>query len=92
MLIWYAQATYLPFATVQIGNGGAFKNTPENAETLSLKEQDKLVARIMESADFYSKRFLDYMCNNSNLYTEYTNNTSGNLYPDKDSNYSNWVI
>ena len=35
MLIWYAQAEYIPYAAYQIKNGGVFKHTSENAETVA---------------------------------------------------------
>jgi len=92
MLIWYSQATYLPFAAVTIGNGGIYKKVPENAEVISSSEQDKLIAKIMFTADFYTDRFLAYMCNNSTSFPEYTSNSDGDIHPDKDSTYSNWVL
>jgi len=92
MLIWYTQATYIPFSTIQIGNGGAFRRVPENAESVSKSDLDALIFKANETADFYTKRYLDYICNNSTLFPEYSTNTSGDIFPDKDSTYSNWVI
>ena len=43
MLIWYAQAEYIPYAAYQIKNGGVFKHTSENAETVARSEVDFLV-------------------------------------------------
>ena len=40
MLIWYAQVDYIPFAAYQIKNGGVFKHTSENAESVSKSEVD----------------------------------------------------
>ena len=42
MLIHYAMADYLPFAAYQIKNGGVFKHTSENAESVSKNEIDYL--------------------------------------------------
>jgi hypothetical protein len=92
MLIWYSQAEYLPFAGVSIGNDGMYRRLPENSEAIESKEQAKLVARIMENADFYAKRFLDHICENETLYPEYRTNQSGDIYPDQDAMYSNWVL
>ena len=44
MLIHYAMADYLPFAAYQIKNGGVFKHTSENAESVSKNEIDYLNA------------------------------------------------
>ena len=35
MLIWYTQATYLPYAAYQISNGGIYKHNSENATSVS---------------------------------------------------------
>ena len=43
MLIWYAQVEYLPYAAYQVKNGGVFKHTSENAESVSKSEVDYLV-------------------------------------------------
>jgi hypothetical protein len=41
MLIWYAQANYYPFAAYQIKNGGVFKHTSENSQSVDKNEIDK---------------------------------------------------
>lgn len=93
MLIWYTQATYLPFSMFQISNGGTFKHRSENSDTVSKEEMDYLVQKAKDTAEFYTRRFMDYICNNSNLYPEYNNNDSEDMYPDKDVNYSGgWFI
>ena len=46
MLIHYAMADYLPFAAYQIKNGGVFKHTSENAESVTKTEVDYLVNMI----------------------------------------------
>lgn len=93
MLIWYTQASYIPYSSYQINNGGLFKHTSENSETVSAEEMNSLVQKAMNTADFYAKRFIDHMCNNSRLYPEYTNNDSDEMYPDRDVNYQGgWYI
>jgi hypothetical protein len=93
MLIWYSQATYLPFSLFQLKNGGLYKHQSENSDAVSKGELDYIIQRTRDNAEFYTKRFLDYMCENSSLYPEYINNDTGEMYPDKDVNYSGgWVI
>ena len=36
MLIWYAQAEYIPYAAYQIKNGGVYKHTSENAKKVPI--------------------------------------------------------
>ena len=92
MLIWYAQAEYIPYAAYQIKNGGVFKHTSENAETVSKTEVDFLVQKARNTAEYYTNRFLDYMGENSNLFPEYSQNTGGDVYPDSDGVFNGWVL
>ena len=91
-LIWFAQMNYIPFAAYQIKNGGVFKHTSENAESATKDEVDFLVQKQRDFAEYYTRRFVDYICYNSTLFPEYTSNTESDVYPDKDVNSSNWVL
>ena len=92
MLIHYAMTDYLPFAAYQVKNGGVFKHTSENSESVSKSEVDYLVQKERDFAEYYTRRFVDYICNYSNLFPEYNNNTNSDVYPDKNTNSSNWVL
>lgn len=93
MLIWYAQATYLPFSLFQLKNGGLYKHRSENADTVDKDELDYIIQRARDNAEFYTKRYLDYMCENSTLFTEYTSTSDGKMSPDKDVNYTGgWYV
>ena len=92
MLIWYAQAEYIPYAAYQIKNGGVFKHTSENSETVSRSEVDYLVNKARNTAEYYTQRFLDYINNNSSLFPEYNQNTGGDVYPDSDGLFNGWVL
>jgi hypothetical protein len=92
MLIHYAMMDYLPFAAYQVKNGGVFKHSSENAETVSKDEIDFLSQKQRDFAEYYTRRFIDYICFNSTKFPEYNNNTETDIYPDKDTNSSNWVL
>ena len=93
MLIWYSQATILPFLLFQVKNGGIHKHTSENGDVVSKDELDYIIQRTRDNAEFYTKRFLDFICANSTLYPEYINNDNGDMYPDKDVNYTGgWLL
>ena len=92
MLIWYAQATYLPFAAYQVGNGGIYKHTSENSEVATVDEVNMLVEEAKEKADFYTQRFIDYMSFNSHLYPEFNQNQDEGMYPNRDINFTGWVL
>ena len=92
MLIWYAQSNYYPFAAYQIKNGGVFKHTSENAQSVDKNEIDFLVEKARTNAEWYSRRFIDFMSFNQTTYPEYTNNINDDIYPSYDATFNGWVL
>ena len=92
MLIHFAMMEYLPFAAYQIKNGGVSKHSSENSENVSKGEIDYLVQKQRDFSEYYTRRFVDYICFNSSKFPEYLNNVNSDVYPDKDVQVSNWVL
>lgn len=93
MLIHFSMIDYLPFANYQVRNGGVFKHRTENSENVSKDELDILVQKHRTFADFYAKRFVDYMAiYASSLFPEYWQNANDNMFPDTNPNPSGWVL
>jgi|TARA_R110000803_G_scaffold75495_1_gene139885 hypothetical protein len=92
MLIWFSQVEYIPFASYQLRNGGMFKHRSENAETVSKEEVDFLVEKARTNAEWYSRRFIDYMSFNQTLFPEYTNNSNDDIYPSNSATFNGWVL
>jgi len=92
MLIWYAQSNYMPFAAYQIKNGGVFKHTSENAQSVDKNEIDFLVETARTNAEWYSRRFIDFMSFNQTTYPEYTSNINDDIYPSNDATFNGWVL
>ena len=93
MLIWFTQAEYFPFSMFKIDNGGISKHRGEDSLSVNYSDVDRMMSKINDRAEFYTKRFLDYICFNSNKYPEYNNNSNGVMYPDKDANdFSSFVL
>ena len=92
MLIWFTQSNYLPFAMYQVSNGGVFKHRSENADSVTQEEIAMLTNKVSETAEFYTRRFIDYMTYNQTLYPEYNSNSNEDMYPDKDVNFHGWVV
>ena len=85
MLIHYAMMDFIPFASYQIKQGGIFKHISENAETISRTEIEMLVNKEREIAQYYTRRFQEFMDFNQSTYPEYTSNTNSDIYPDHDA-------
>jgi RNAse (barnase) inhibitor barstar len=93
MLIWFTQLEYLPFAMFKIDNGGINKHRGQESDTVDFRDVDRMQSKITDRAEFYTKRFLDYICFNSQKFPEYNNNSNGDMYPDKDANsFSSFVL
>ena len=92
MLIWYAQSNYYPFAAYQIKQGGVFKHTSENSVSVDKNEVDFLVEKARTNAEWYSRRFIDFMSFNQTTYPEYTSNTNDDIYPSYEATFNGWVL
>jgi len=92
MLIHFAMVDYLPFASYELRNGGLFRHRSENAENPTKEEVDFLTQKHRNFADFYTRRFIDYMDFNQNLFPEYNTNTNEDMDPDKNANFVGWVL
>jgi hypothetical protein len=92
MLIHYAMVDYLPFAAFQLANGGVYKHRSENSESATQNEIDILITKHRNFAQFYTRRFIDYMCFNNNLFPEYNANQNDDMYPDDNANFVGWVL
>ena len=92
MLIHFTMVQYLPWAAYTIANQGVFKHSSENSESVSKNEVDYLIDKELSIANHYAKRFTDYICFESALYPEYNTNSNGDMFPDKEVNFSNWFL
>ena len=92
MVIWWAMVEYMPYAAYMIANKGVYKKTSENGESVEKNEVDFLVEKARDTAQHYTERFIDYICNNSATYPEYNTNSNGDMHPDTNNNFSGWVI
>tara|TARA_A100000171_G_C2090586_1_gene124361 strand:+ start:73 stop:573 length:501 start_codon:yes stop_codon:yes gene_type:complete len=92
MLIHFAMVDYLPFAAYQVANGGVFKNTSENSESVTKQEVDTLIDKHRTFAQFYTRRFIDFMTFNQSRYPEYNASSNEDMYPSRDANFTGWVL
>ena len=92
MLIHFAMVDYLPFAAYSIKNGGIYKHTSENSEVVSKDEVDYLVSKERDIAEYYTRRFIDYMAFNQSSFPEYTSNINDDIHPDHDATFQGWVL
>ena len=61
MLLHWTMVEYLPYAGVNIANGGIYTKNPENSTALTKEHVDYLIQKSESTAQFYTRRFIDYM-------------------------------
>lgn len=92
MHIYWALVEFMPYAAYTVSNGGVYKHTSETSVSVDKNEVDFLVEKNRNVAENYTRRFIDFMCFNSAQFPEYTSNSNGDIYPDKQSNFGGWVL
>ena len=91
-LIWYAQEAYIPWSAYTIRAGGVYKHSSENSEAISKNEIDFLTEKARSNAQYYGRRFIDYMSFNNSSFPKYTSNTNDDISPTSDSLFNGWVL
>ena len=92
MLVQWSLVMYIPFGGITLANGGLFKHSSENSETLSKEETDYLQEQVRITANSYTDRLVKHLCNNSSLYPEFSTNTGSDINPSHTTDFLNWVI
>ena len=92
VLIHFALVEYLPYGAYTIANKGIYKHGSENSETASKEEVDFLMEKERQTAEHYKQRFIDYICDNSSLFPEYSSNTGSDVNPSTDNGFAGWVL
>lgn len=93
ILVHWATAEFLPFASYNVSNNGLGKLTSEQQETVAKEEVDSLSAKHRGFAQSYSKKFTDYMAFNYGSFPEWSTNTDADVNPNSNTGtFGGWVI
>ena len=91
--MWWAMVEYLPNSHTRVDNGGLVVRTSDDAQIPTQGEIRRLIAAARQNAQHYSKRLIDYLCNNSSSFPEYSTNTEGDMRPySKAFNQSGFIV
>jgi len=80
-IIHYALIEALPFISFQIKNGTVTQKNSENGTAATKEDLNWLIQKERDTAEFYGQRIVDYLCDNSSSYPEYTSNSGSDLCP-----------
>ena len=78
----------LPFLRFKVENGNIYSKTSETGQALSTEESQHLREEIRNTAEYYTERMIDYICNNNSLFPEYNTNTGADVNPDDNAYYN----
>ena len=92
MLLHWTMVEYLPYAGVNISNGGIYTKNPENSTALTKEQVDSLIEKSRTTAEFYTNRFISYMDFNQSSFPEYTSNSNGDIQPDYKADFGGFVL
>jgi len=87
MLVHFAFYEVLPFLRYKVQNNNVVSKTAENSTPLTREEAQDLRSEVSNTAQFYAERLVDYLCNNSHLYPEYSTNSGSDVNPDTNPYY-----
>ena len=87
VLVHYAFYEVLPFLRYKVQNNNVVSKTAENSNPLSRAEAQDLRSEVSNTAQFYTERLINYLCDNSSLFPEYSTNTGSNINPDSNAYY-----
>ena len=89
MLVQWAFFECIPWLRFKVQNGNIYSKTSETGTALSESEASLLREEVRNTAEYYTERLVDYLCNNNSSFPEYTTSSGADVRPDKDSFYSN---
>jgi len=78
----------IPFLRFKIENGNIYSKTSETGNALSTEEAQHLREEVRNTAEYYTERMIDYICNNNSLFPEYNTNTGADVNPDQNAYYN----
>lgn len=88
MLPNWALYNCIPFLRFKVENGNIYSKTSETGNALSTEEAQHLREEVRNTAEYYTERMIDYICNNNSLFPEYSTNTGSDVNPDENAYYN----
>ena len=61
----------IPFLRFKIENGNIYSKTSETGTALSTEEAQHLREEVRNTAEYYTERMVEYICNNNSSFPEY---------------------
>ena len=88
MLPNWALYNCIPYLRFKVENGNIYSKTSETGTALTTEEAQHLREEVRNTAEYYTERMIDYICNNNSLFPEYNTNTGADVNPDNNAYYN----
>jgi len=88
VLVNYALYHAIPFLRFRVENGNIYSKTSETGTPLTTEEAQHLREEIVNTAQYYTERLVEYLCNNTSSFPEYSQNSGSDVDPDKNAYYA----
>jgi hypothetical protein len=88
VLVNYSFYHVIPFLRFKVENSNIFSKTSETGNALSTEEAQSLREEIVNTAQYYTERMIDYICNNTSSFPEYNQNSGSDVDPDRNAYYN----
>ena len=92
VLIHYSLYECLPFLSYKIMNKDLVRKISEQSSAASLEDLKYLRNIVLNTAEYYAERLVDWLRNNSDKYPEYNSNSGADLSPNKEAYFSGMNI
>lgn len=93
VVLWAMMVEVLPYLTYKIDNGSLVQRSAEESDSIDDGILKEFMDRSQANADFYRGLLTDYLCANSSLFPEYSNNQFPDRNPLNSSNkFSSYMI
>lgn len=83
-LCWWSLVEAIPSLMYKIDNGTIVQRISEDTQPISDEVSKDMINKIQGNAKYYTKRLVEYLCENSSLFPEYSSNTSPKRCPRTD--------
>ena len=78
----------IPFLRFKIENGNIYSKTSETGTALSTEEAQHLREEVRNTAEYYTERMIDYVCNNTSSFPEYSTSSGSDVKADRNAYYN----
>ena len=78
----------IPFLRFKIENGNIYSKVSETGTALSTEEAQHLREEVRNTAEYYTERMIDYVCNNTSSFPEYTTSSGSDVKADRNAYYN----